>query len=71
MSKLYDLDDVRNTAKVIPKWPKNGHFALFYFLKNSLRFEQNFYGRSTPNGRLGSYVSNDIKIVFLGSEKHR
>ena len=45
-SKSYDWN-VRNIAK---KWPKNGHFSIYFFRfsqKLYIRFERNFYSPST------------------------
>ena len=57
--------NVRNIAKISPKWPK---LAFFRFSQNlSIRFDRNFFYLFYTI--LESYMCNGIKILLLGCEK--
>ena len=68
-SKSYGWD-VRNIAKISPEMAKKQpFFDIFgFFQKLSKRFERNFL--QSFYTILESYMCNDIKIVWLGCEKH-
>ena len=68
-SKSYGWD-VRNIAKISQKWLKKQPFFHFFRFsqKLSIRFERNFLQLFYTI--LESYMCNDIKIVWLGCEKH-
>ena len=68
-SKSYGWD-VRNIAKISPKMAKKQPFFDFFRFsrKLSIRFERNFLELFYTI--LESYMCNDIKIVWLGYEKH-
>ena len=66
-SKLYDWD-LRNIAKISPQLTKNRHFWTFLIFSKTVHtigtsFSQSLYTI------LGFYVCNDVKVVWLGSEK--
>ena len=68
-SKSYGWD-VRNIAKISPKMAKKQPFFDFFRFSQKLfiRFERNFL--QLFDTILESYMCNDIKIVWLGCEKH-
>ena len=68
-SKSYGWD-VRNIAKISPKMAKKQPFFHFFRFSQelSIRFERNFLQLFYTI--LESYMCNDIKIVWLGCEKH-
>ena len=68
-SKSYGWD-VRNIAKISSKMAKKQPFFHFFRFsqKLSIRFERNFLQLFYTI--LESYMCNDIKIVWLGCEKH-
>ena len=67
--KMYGWD-VRNIAKFSPKMAKKQPFFDFFRFsqKLSIRFERNFL--QIFYTILESYMCNDIRIVWLGCEKH-
>ena len=59
-SKLYDWD-VRNIAKISPKWPKNSHFRLFSI------FSKTKYTRT----KFSTVVLKHIRVLYVQWHQNR